>query len=295
VKPALEVRNVSKSYGVKQAVDDVSLSVPQGEIFGLLGPNGAGKTSLIRMAMDILRPDSGEILLLGEPIGPSTQQRIGYLPEDRGLYQRQKVRDTLRFLGEIKGLPGHIALRRAEKYLDRVGLLDVLNKKMRELSKGMQQKVQIAAVLLHEPDLIVMDEPFSGLDPVNRRLIIEVMKETAEEGATIILSTHLIDQVESLCREVFLINQGKGILQGEVRKVKESHADNSVLIEVIGNLPEHPGIERMKPHDGMIRVWLRTGVTPEKFLDDIIQGGIQIRHFERALPSLDEIFVRAVS
>ena len=235
---ALEVRNVVKSFGVKRAVDNVSLSVPRGEIFGLLGPNGAGKTTLIRMTMDIIRPDEGEISILGEKISSEMKNRIGYLPEDRGLYQRQKVIDVLRFLGEIKGLARHVATRRADKFLDRVELLEVRNKKMRELSRGMQQKVQIAAVLLHEPELIVLDEPFSGLDPVNRRLIIEIMQDVARQGATVILSTHLMDQVEALCRQVFLLNNGKGILEGEVQKIRESHADNSVRIEVADKLPK---------------------------------------------------------
>ena len=292
---ALTVRDVSKSYGVKRAVDRVSLSVPAGQIFGLLGPNGAGKTSLLRMIMDIMKPDEGEIRVLGESITPETKDHIGYLPEERGLYQRQKVQDVLRFLGQIKGLSRHIASQRADRYLDRVGLLEVKHKRIRELSRGMQQKVQIAAVLLHEPDLIIMDEPFSGLDPVNRRLIIEIMQEAAKRGATVVLSTHLMDQVEALCRQVFLIHQGVGVLDGEIHKIKESYADNSVWIELAGDLPKHPAVERTETRDGATRVWLREGTTPEQFLADIIHGGAKISRFERALPSLDEIFVKAVS
>ncbi|MHC4607201.1 MAG: ABC transporter ATP-binding protein [Planctomycetota bacterium] len=291
----LEVRNVAKSYGVTRAVDGVSFSVPRGDIFGLLGPNGAGKTSLIRIAMDIMRPDEGEVLLLGGPATSETKNRVGYLPEDRGLYQRQRVRDVLRFLGEIKNLPRHVAARRAEEYLDRVGLLATRRKLMRELSRGMQQKVQLAAVLLHEPDLLILDEPFSGLDPVNRRLVIDILKETAERGATVVLSTHLIDQVEALCREVFLIHKGRGILHGEVEKIREEHADNSVWIEPIGDLPEHPAVERTERADGRTRIWLRGGTTPEQLLQDLIRGGAKIRLFQRALPSLDEIFVKVVS
>ncbi len=197
--PVLEVQDVRKAYGPKIAVEGVSFSVEKGQVLGLLGPNGAGKTSLIRMIMDIIRPDSGEIKIFGETLSPGLKHRLGYLPEERGLYQKQKVFDVLVFLGQLKGLPHHVATVRTERYLDRVGLLEVKKKRMRELSRGMQQKVQIAAVLLHEPELLILDEPFSGLDPINRSLIIEIMKELSGKGTTLILSTHLMDQVQALC------------------------------------------------------------------------------------------------
>jgi ABC-2 type transport system ATP-binding protein len=191
---ALEVDKVVKSYGLKRAADGVTFSVEPGELFGLLGPNGAGKTTLIRMIMDIIRPDEGSIRALGLPVTGDVKDRLAYLPEERGLYQKQRVGDVLVFLGELKGLPHHLARKRADEYLDRVGLLETRNKKMRELSKGMQQKVQIASVLLHEPALVILDEPFIGLDPANRALVIELLKATAARGATIILSTHLMDR-----------------------------------------------------------------------------------------------------
>ncbi|HZE96034.1 MAG TPA: ATP-binding cassette domain-containing protein [Planctomycetota bacterium] len=290
--PALEVRGVTKAYGTKVAVDAASFSVGRGEIFGLLGPNGAGKTSLIRMIMDILRPDSGEIRVLDD--APGGRERVGYLPEERGLYQRQRVGDILQFFGELRGLPRHVAVRRVEMYLDRVGLLETRRKKMRELSKGMQQKIQIAAVLLSEPELMVLDEPFEGLDPVNRVLITDLMKEFAAKGATIVLSSHRMDQVEEMCRSVFLVNQGKGVLSGEVREIKERFADNSVFLECDRDVTAHPAVARSEPKGPALKLWLKEGEAPEKFLAGLIADGAKIRRYERALPSMDEVFVRVV-
>ncbi len=291
---ALEVRGVTKAYGSKLAVDAASFSVEAGEIFGLLGPNGAGKTTLIRMAMDILKPDAGEILLFGRPFQAGDRERVGYLPEERGLYQRQRVGEILRFLGELKGLPRHVAERRVDAYLDRVGLLEARNKRMRELSKGMQQKAQIAAVLLSEPEFLILDEPFEGLDPVNRLLITDLMKEFAARGATIVLSSHRMDQVEAMCRHVFLINRGKGVLSGEVARIKESFADNAVVLDADRDVSGHPAVERVAPNGQGVRIWLRPNHTPETFLAALLAGGAKVRRFERALPSLEDVFVRVV-
>ena len=291
---ALEVQRVVKTYGAKTAVDGVSLSVEPGEIFGLLGPNGAGKTSLIRMVLDITRPDRGEIRLLGRPISPELKDRLGYLPEERGLYQRQKVGDVLQYLGEIRGLPRHVAARRVDAYLDRVGLLPSKKKKMRELSKGMQQKAQIAAVLLSEPDFVVLDEPFEGLDPVNRLLVVDLMKEHAARGAALVLSSHRMDQVEALCRHVFLIHGGKEVLSGEVSALKERFADSAVLLEADVDPAGRPEVERAEPAPGGWRLWLRPPATPESLLSAFLAEGRKVRRFERALPSLDDIFVRVV-
>ena len=290
--PALEVRGVTKAYGTKVAVDAVSFSVERGEIFGLLGPNGAGKSSLIRMVMDILRPDTGEIRVLDS--APGVNARVGYLPEERGLYQRQRVGDVLQFLGEIKGLDRHVAVRRVEQYLDRVGLLETKKKRMRELSKGMQQKVQLAAVLLTEPDLMILDEPFEGLDPVNRVLVTDLMKEFAARGATIVLSSHRMDQVEAMCRSVFLMNQGKGVLSGEVREIQERYADNSVFLVSDRDVTGHPAVSRTESKGPALKVWLKEGESPGKFLAGLLADGAKITRYERALPSMDEIFVRVV-
>src|SRR5688572_26456788 len=290
--PALEVENVVKRYGVKLASDGVSFTVQEGELFGLLGPNGAGKTTLIRMIMDIIRPDEGTIRAMGLPVTGDVKDRLAYLPEERGLYQKQRVGDVLVFLGELKGLPHHVARKRADEYLDRVGLLDARRKKMRELSKGMQQKVQIAAVLLHEPALVILDEPFIGLDPGNRALVIDLLKQTAARGAAIILSTHLMDQVEALCSRILLIHQGREVLHGALKDVKERHADRSILIETDAPLEGRPEVEAIGGKvDSMTRLRLRE--TPENFLARLVSEGRTIRHFEHALPSLDEIFLKA--
>jgi ABC-2 type transport system ATP-binding protein len=290
--PALEVRGVTKAYGTKVAVDSASFSVDRGEIFGLLGPNGAGKSSLIRMVMDILRPDSGEIRVLDG--APGVHERIGYLPEERGLYQRQRVGDVLQFLGELKGLARHVADRRVDQYLDRVGLLETRKKRMRELSKGMQQKIQIAAVLLTEPELMILDEPFEGLDPVNRVLITDLMKEFAGRGSTIVLSSHRMDQVEEMCRSVFLIDRGKGVLSGEVRDIKERFADNSVFLQCDRDVRAHPAVARAEPKGAALKIWLKDGEAPEKFLAGLLADGAKVSRYERALPSMDEVFVRVV-
>jgi len=292
--PALEVRGVTKAYDKKVAVDAVSLAVEPGEIFGLLGPNGAGKSSLIRMAMDILRPDSGEIRILGGRVTPAVMEKVGYLPEERGLYQRQKVGEVLQFLGELKGLPRHVAARRTESTLDRVGLLDARAKRMRQLSKGMQQKVQIAAVLLSEPELLILDEPFEGLDPVNRVLVTDLMKECAARGAAIVLSSHRMDQVEAMCRKVFLIDHGKEVLSGDVREIKERFADAALILECDRDVTAHPAVERSVPDGAAVRLWLKPGESPEKLLASLLSGGAQVRRFEKGLPTLDEIFVKVV-
>ncbi len=289
----LEVDRVTKTYDAKRAVDAVSLRVDRGEVFALLGPNGAGKTSLIRMIMDITRPDDGRILLFGRTIDPALKDRLAYLPEDRGLYQRQKVLDVLAFLGQLKGLPRHLALRRAEQYLDRVGLLEVRGKRMRELSKGMQQKVQLAGVLLHEPELAILDEPFSGLDPVSRLSVLDLVRDAAARGCAILFSSHQMDQVESLCTRLFILHGGREVLSGTVREAREKHADNSVIVETDAELEGQPGVASAGPRgpDGRRRV--RLDVPPEDFLAGLVSAGARVRHFERALPSLDEVFIRA--
>lgn len=292
--PVLEVRDVVKAYDGKLAVDRVSLEVEPGEIFGLLGPNGAGKSSLLRMVMDILRPDSGEILVRGRRLDASLKDSVGYLPEERGLYPRQRVCEVLEYLGRLKGLSRAAAARRAEAALDRVGLLDVRRRRLRELSKGMQQKLQIAAVLMPDPALAVLDEPFEGLDPVNRVLVTDLLREHAARGAAIVLSSHRMDQVEAMCRRVFLIHRGRGVLSGEVEKIRDRFADSAVLVEADPLPGTHPWVERARPEGRAVRLWLREGVPPERFLADLLASGARIRRFEHARPSLDEIFVRVV-
>jgi len=286
--PVLRVSDVVKAYQSRTAVDHASFDVAPGEVFGLLGPNGAGKTTLIRMIVDILRPDSGVIEVLGRPVSADIRDRLGYLPEERGLYQRQKVFDVLVFLAQLKGLSAHVARARAERYLDRVGLLDARNKTMRELSKGMQQKLQVAAVLQHEPDLVILDEPFIGLDPLNREVILELFQETVKRGASIILSTHLMEQVELLCTRAVMLHRGRVVLSGTVREIRERHADNAVRVDCGRDLSAHADVARAEG----AKLHLREGVTPEAFLASLLKEGAAISRFERALPSLNEVFLK---
>jgi ABC-2 type transport system ATP-binding protein len=241
--------------------------------------------------MDIIRPDAGSIEVLGKAVSPATQDLLGYLPEDRGLYQKQRVFDVLVFLGEIKGLARHVARARAERYLDRVGLLQTRGQKMGELSKGMQQRVQIAAVLQHEPQLVVMDEPFSGLDPVNRQVVLDLFEETRKRGAAIILSTHIMEQVEQLCSRVLMIHQGRAVLYGTVKEIKERHAAGSIRVECNRDLATNADVAKIVGD----QVFLKDGVTPEAFLAGLLKDGAAVTRFERALPSLNDVFVKAAS
>lgn len=286
----LRVRDVQKRYGDVLAVDGITFDVAPGEIFGLLGPNGAGKTSLIRMIVDILRPDAGSIQVFGQAMSAKLQARIGYLPEERGLYQQHAVGDVLVFLGELKGLSRSDAKARARKFLARVELSHVADKQMRDLSKGMQQKLLLAAVMQHEPDLLILDEPFIGLDPINRQMVLSLVRECVARGAAVILSTHLMDQVEALCEHAILINRGKTLLHGTIREMRATYAEVGVSIDTDANLDGHPAIASREGD----RVQLVPGAKPEELLSSLLAAGASIHRFERLRPTLDEVFVRAV-
>lgn len=286
----LRVRDVQKRYGDVLAVDGISFDVAPGEIFGLLGPNGAGKTSLIRMIVDILRPDAGRIEVFGQAMSAELQARIGYLPEERGLYQQHAVGDVLVFLGELKGLSRSDAKARSRKFLARVELDHVAHKQMRDLSKGMQQKLLLAAVMQHEPDLLILDEPFIGLDPINRQMVLALVRECVARGAAVILSTHLMDQVEALCEHAILINRGKTLLSGTIREMRATYAEVGVSIETDANLDAFPGVASREGN----RIQLTPGVQPEELLASVLATGAAVHRFERLRPTLDEVFVRAV-
>ncbi|MBI5368235.1 MAG: ATP-binding cassette domain-containing protein [Planctomycetes bacterium] len=298
VAPVLSLRGVTKVFDGKPAVADVSLDAGPGEIFGLLGPNGAGKTTLLRMVMDILRPDAGAIDLFGRPLDAAAKDRIGYLPEERGLYQRVRVQEILRYLAELKGLSAAEARTRVDRYLHRVELHEVRHRKVRDLSKGMQQKVQLVATLLTEPDLMILDEPFSGLDPVNRLLALELMQERVRAGSTLVLSTHIMEQAEALCARVLLLHHGHAILAGNVRELRESRSEGAVILAGTGDPATVPGAAQVTPIEGpgepRVKVRLQPGVAPDRFLADFLAAGGRVTHFERALPSLNEIFIAAV-
>jgi ABC-2 type transport system ATP-binding protein len=292
---ALEVQNISKTYAAVQAVDDLSFSVEQGEIFGLLGPNGAGKTTSIRMILDIIKPDRGHIQVLGGPMSEATKSRIGYLPEERGLYEDMTLWDTLLFLGQLKGLSRRMAGTRAETYLRQVELWDARERKIEALIRGMNQKAQFVAATMHEPDLIIIDEPFSGLDPVNTRLIKKLLYQMRERGAAVIMSTHQMHQVEEMCERILLVDHGRQVLYGSLQDIRRRFAGNAVEVDLHGDVGQVPGVERLAAQDGRYRMVLQEGVQPEQVLKVLVdKPGVTVERFKRVETSLDEIFVQVV-
>jgi ABC-2 type transport system ATP-binding protein len=291
----VSVSHVHKAFGDVQAVADVSFEVGPGEIFGLLGPNGAGKTTTIRMMLDIFRPDGGEVSVFGGALDEAKKNRIGYLPEERGLYTDLKLEPTLVFLATLKGLDEPTARRRLVDWLQRFDLYEHRGKKVQELSRGMQQKAQLIATLLHEPDLIVVDEPFSGLDPVNTRLVKEIMEEQRQAGKTILMSTHQMHQVEALCNRIALINCGRTVLYGEVDRIRREFAGNAVLVGGRGDLSGVPGVSHAQQENGAWHLALEQGTSPQDVFRALAaRDGLVIERFEIAEPSLDDIFVSVV-
>ena len=299
--PAVELRNVTKRYAGHTAVRELSLSVPRGSIYGLLGPNGAGKTSTIRMILGIVRPDEGQITVLQDPGGGwDVNERIGYLPEERGLYKKMKVLDHLVFLGEAKGLNRGAARRDAESWLDRLGLTDWRTRKIDELSKGMQQKIQFIAAILHGPALVVLDEPFAGLDPVNSQVLKDIVRELAQSGTTILFSTHVMEQAERLCDAVCIIAKGQKILDGLIAEVKRGHGGQHLVLAVsngtsIEDLIGDPRlVVRSDNYGNYAELELAKGTDPQSLLTLLIQRGARITRFELTEPSLHKIFVDLV-
>jgi ABC-2 type transport system ATP-binding protein len=292
---ALVVRGISKSFATTRAVDDLSFEVKQGEIFGLLGPNGAGKTTSIRMILDIIKPDAGQIDVLGGPMDEAKKPRIGYLPEERGLYDDMTLMDTLVFFGQLKELPRDVAARRAEEYLRQVKLWDARDQKIEALSRGMKQKAQFVAATLHEPDLIIIDEPLSGLDPVNTRIIKDLLYRMRDRGAAIIMSTHQMHQVEEMCQRILLIDRGQRVLYGSLSDIRRQFARNAVRVEVQGQLDHVDGVEHISRNNGRYRLLLKEGVRPDSLLKALVERpDVTVEAFERVETSLDEIFVQVV-
>ncbi|HRU94271.1 MAG TPA: ATP-binding cassette domain-containing protein [Anaerolineae bacterium] len=286
---------MSKSFGPVKAVKDVSFEVYPGEIFGLLGPNGAGKTTTIRVMLDIFRPDGGEVTLFGNGMTEAAKHRIGYLPEERGLYKDLKLEPTLIYLATLKGLDEATARQRLEDWLKRFDLYDHRQKKIQELSKGMQQKAQLIATLLHDPDLIIVDEPFAGLDPVNTRLVKEIIEEQRRAGKAIIMSTHQMHQVEALCSRIVLINNGEAVLYGEVDQIRRQFAGNAVMLSGQGDFTGLPGVLEARQQNGDWHLALAVGVSPQEVLRALaLRDDIKLERFEIAEPSLEDIFVTVV-
>ena len=290
----VEVSHITKSFQGARAVDDISFSVGRGEIFGMVGPNGAGKTTTIRMLMDILRPDSGEISILGEAVKEETKNRIGYLPEERGLYRKITVTESLTYLAALKNVKGGTARDRATKLLERVDMLQHKDKKIEELSRGMGQIIQFIATILHDPELIVLDEPFAGLDPVNTELLKQLILELKGEGKSIILSTHMMNQVEELCDRFLMINKGQAVLYGSLAEIKSRFRNNSIFLEC-NRLPEElPGVIGSKNHGKYVELFLDGKTSPSEILAALVNGGISVDRFEVSTPSLNEIFIQVV-
>lgn len=290
----VEANHLAKSFGDVEAVVDVSFTVSQGEIFGLLGPNGAGKTTSIRLLLDIFRPDNGTVSILGGPMTEDKKDRIGYMPEERGLYQEMKLEQCLVYLGTLKGLSDGEAQTRLKGYLERFDLWQHRTKKVKELSRGMTQKAQIINTVLPHPELLLIDEPFSGLDPVNTQLVKELLLELRAGGATIIMSTHMMHKVEELCDRILLINNGRNVLYGRLADIQREYAGHAVLLKIQGDLPHLQGVQAVAPHNGATHLTLAGEMTPQGILTQLVGDGAQVEQFEIAAPTLDEIFIQVV-
>jgi len=304
---AIDIRNVQKRYAEHVAVRDLSLQVPRGTVYGLLGPNGAGKTTTIRMILNIIVPDSGTISLFGQPhLTEGVTDRIGYLPEERGLYKKMQVRRVLKFLAELKGVDGKVAEQRIEDWLERFGLKtpekDWGLAKIDELSRGMQQKVQFIGTLLHEPDLVILDEPFSGLDPINAQALKDTVVELRKRGKTVIFSTHLMDNAERLCDAVCIIAGGEKVLDGTVAGVKTAHGARHIALGLNGDSPSSVAsvlsdktlVTRVDDQNQFFELELAPGASPQRLLERLVTAGAPITRFELVQPSLHQIFLQTV-
>ena len=291
----IEVSELCKRFGEVEAVAGVSFTVGAGEIFAVLGPNGAGKTTTIRMTLGLIQPDSGQARLWGQVANQTLYQRIGYLPEERGLYQDVRVLECLTYLASLKGLSRGEARKRALAGLEQLGLAEKAQAKVKALSRGMQQKVQLLATILHRPALIIIDEPFSGLDPLNTRLIKQLMYDLAAQGTTIVMCTHQMQQIEEMADRLMMISKGKRVLYGTVEQVRRQYATGAVWVKATGDLSLVSGIERIEEKNERYELYPAEGVTPQALLHQLATTSeIIVEQFEVALPSLDDIFVRVV-
>jgi ABC-2 type transport system ATP-binding protein len=294
VPPVVRATGLCKSYGDFQAVHDVSFEVLPGEVFAVLGPNGAGKTTMIRMLMDITKPDRGSVEVLGRTPDASLKAQIGYLPEERGLYKRAKVGELLEYYAQLKGHAPAAARKLARDLLERLELGAWTDKKVGELSKGMQQKVQFMTALIGDPKLLVLDEPFSGLDPINVRLFEDVIAERRRAGATVLLSTHQMNKVEELCDRALMIHRGRRVLYGPIRQIMREHADDSVVVRTTADLSAAPGVARLEPESGAVRVHFAPGGGPHQLLRWLADGQADVEEFRHSVTPLEDIFVRVV-
>ena len=294
--PIVALQNVHKAYDTKIAVEDLSFTIEPGTMFGLLGPNGSGKTSTIRMMIGITVPDSGTVSLFNQPFNRDQLKRVGYLPEERGLYKKMQVLDQLIFLGQLHGLDATTADKRARAWCERLQIADTIHKKTEDLSKGMQQKIQFISTLLHEPELIIMDEPFSGLDPVNATLLIDTLIDLRRQGRTILFSTHRMDQVEKMCDAICLIHNGDVVLSGAMREIKSRYPNNRVQMIFSGSdaFLRHPSIVSAKNYNGRAEIILRDGDNGQALLAEALTMAT-ISRFEVMEPTLEEIFIEEIT
>jgi len=292
----IEVNNISKSFGNTRAVDNVSFEIPKGRIFGLLGPNGAGKTTAIRIINHILIADSGTVTINGYPVSSKTQSMIGYMPEERGLYKKMKVGEQLIYLAQLKGLSHEEAKKKIRYWLDRFEAAEWFDKKVGELSKGMSQKIQFIATIAHNPDIYIFDEPFSGLDPINSEMLKEIVIELRDNGNTILFSTHRMEQVEQMCDDICLFNNGKAVLNGNLREIKQRYGKNTINIEVEGNdafLDELKDVRINNRSANYAEIRVLNGQSMQDILEKAMNHA-EIYKFERVEPSLTEIFISTV-
>lgn len=293
---ALEVRNLSKSFDSLKAVDDVSFFVPEGSVFGLIGRNGAGKTTTIRMMMNIYLPDSGEVILRGSKIGQEFKDKVGYLPEERGLYKKMKVMETLLFFAELKGKTGREVELLANEYLDRFNLSDRKNSKLEDLSKGNQQKVQFITTILHDPEFIILDEPFAGLDPINTNLLKEIILELKKKEKVIIFSTHLMDFAERMCDHIAMIDEGKIILHGNLEEIKKSFGQRNVTVSHLGDISfikNHSFVEKFESYGNVTSIRVRNPSQIQNLLKQLVEKNIIVKKFDAEDISLHQIFIEA--
>jgi ABC-2 type transport system ATP-binding protein len=286
------VDGIYKNYEGSEAVNGVSFKVEEKEIFGLLGPNGAGKSSTIRMLLDFIKPDKGSIAIFGAPFSEKTKGQIGYLPEERGLYEDLKVMDNICYLAMLKGTSQNDARLSAASLLARVGLQEKANAKVGTLSKGQRQLVQLCVTLAHSPSLLILDEPFSGLDPANRELVKKIIREERKNGKTIVLSTHMMNEVEELCDRALMISNGRRVLYGRIEAIKESYASHCVFVEFEGALPNLEGLEKADVKNNCAELYLRVDATPQDILRQLVAANTQVRRFDVKELSLNDIFIK---
>lgn len=294
----MEFQSVSKSFSEKSIVKDISFSMRRGEIFGLLGPNGAGKTTLIRLLLDIIRPDTGEINVFGKLLNPTAKNRIGYLPEERGLYRKTELLDMLVYLAQLKGMPKKQAHLNAESLLKSLDFYQYKNKKVEELSKGMQQQIQFLSAIIHDPELIILDEPFSGLDPVNTKIVKTKILDLRAAGKTVILSTHMMEQAQTLCNRILMLNKGRRVLYGTVEEIRREHGRNSLIVELaekedLNAIREISGIKKITESGKLIEIFPEMGINAQILLEELVRR-TNILRFEQSLPSLNDIFIETL-